>query len=65
MTPKTDYKDVLQGCIGDFLSDWKSGYKINEDLPAVAEFLTEEIIKALKEFDYIIIHDYLIRKSII
>ena len=57
-----EIKEVIEGAIHDSLSDWKSGYKINEDLPAIAEWITEFIIKALEDFKFIIIKEEVLEK---
>ena len=51
------YKEVISGALYDFLSDWKSDYKIQEDLPAIAEELTEWTLKCLGEHGYKIIKE--------
>jgi len=50
----TSAKEVIEGAIYDSLSDWRSGYHIHEDLPYIAEWITEFVLKSLADFDYII-----------
>ena len=56
--------EVIEGAIFDCISDWKSGYKINEDLPYIAEWITEFIMKALEDFNYIIMKKDLVEALI-
>lgn len=58
----TKLEKIIEGYINDFLSNWKSGYKINEDLPAIAEIMTDGILKTLEDFDYIIINEKILEK---
>jgi len=42
--------EAIEGAIHDYLSDWKSEYKIHEDLPHIAEQITEFIFNVLKDW---------------
>lgn len=53
----TELKEVIEGAIHDCLLDWKSEYKISEDLPAIAEIITEEILRSLEVHNYITIKE--------
>jgi hypothetical protein len=55
MSEKKDPEEIIEGAIYDTLNDWKSEYKISEDLPAIADILTEYIIVCLEDFNYEII----------
>lgn len=48
---------VIEGSLFDSIGDWKSEYKLHEDLPAIAEIFTEHILKALKVHGYKIIKE--------
>ena len=52
-----DFDVLINGVIFNALSNWKSSYKIPQDLPYIAEEITLAIIKKLEGYDYIIIKE--------
>ena len=53
----SELKKVMEGAIFDCISDWRSGYKIHEDLPYIAEWITDFVLKTLEQFKYITIKE--------
>ena len=42
-------KEIIYETVSQFLDNWESDYKIYEDLPYVAEVLTEEIMEVIRD----------------